>query len=100
MWGEISSEVATDSVAAKGVASRRGTGRIRHLETGSLWVQAALQAGRFTLVKVPGTDNIADIGTKCVDRETLGRLLASCRLKVPSGRSALAPQTLSSSANS
>jgi len=92
LFGELESEIATDSSAARGIASRRGTGRIRHLETGSLWVQAALQQGKFTLIKVKGTDNWADLGTKNVDRDTLQRLVHAMGLHVTRRRSALAPR--------
>ena len=94
LWGEIESEVATDSAAARGVAGRRGTGRIRHLETGSLWVQQALQAGKFGLVKVKGTDNLADLGTKHVDKDTLARLMRGMGVYITNQRSKLAPRCL------
>ena len=47
-FGDLSCVVLTDSASAKGTASRRGTGRIRHLETGALWIQAVVQSGRVT----------------------------------------------------
>ena len=41
-YGELSLEVQTDSSAALAICQRRGCGRIRHLEAGCLWIQAAL----------------------------------------------------------
>ena len=56
--------VATDSSAAKSFASRRGSGRIRHIETKWLWLQQVVRDGKVRLRKIPGTKNPADICTK------------------------------------
>ena len=61
---EMVVEMATDSSGAKSYASRRGAGRIRHIEVKQLWLQQAVADGRFRMVKVPGTDNPADVLTK------------------------------------
>ena len=61
---EMTLEVQTDSSAAKGIASRRGVGRVRHLHTGLLWVQQRVQSGEIKIVKIKGTENAADLGTK------------------------------------
>ena len=94
IYGSTTLEVSTDSVAAKGIAVRRGVGKVRHLETGSLWVQAAVAAGRFTLVKVDGYKNPPDIMTKHVDAVTLQRHLATLRLRVSHERPATAARSL------
>ena len=94
LWGALASEVVTDSAAARGIAGRRGTGRIRHLETGRLWVQQALQLGKFSLIQIKGTDNWADLGTKNVDKDTLTRLMSAMGLVVTRRRSKLAPKFL------
>ena len=39
MQFEFKLRVSTDSSAAKGITSRLGTGRVRHLETRCLWIQ-------------------------------------------------------------
>ena len=36
--GDLSVEIATDSSGAKSFASRRGSGRIRHVEVTWLWL--------------------------------------------------------------
>ena len=40
--GDLSVEIATDSSGAKSFASRRGSGRIRHVEVMWLWLHQAL----------------------------------------------------------
>ena len=61
---ELVVEAQTDSSAAKAYASRRGAGRIRHIEVRWLWLQQAVVEGRIRLTKLPGTSNPADILTK------------------------------------
>ena len=61
---ELVVESATDSSGAKSYASRRGAGRIRHIEVKWLWLQQAVAEGRFRMVKVLGTNNPADVLTK------------------------------------
>ena len=61
---DLSVEMATDSSGAKSFASRRGSGRIRHIEVKWLWLQQAVADGRFRMTKVAGSLNPADILTK------------------------------------
>ncbi len=53
---EMQSQVNTDSSTARSIASRRGAGRVRHVEVRELWVQDNLN-----IVKVRGEDNVADV---------------------------------------
>ena len=80
----------TDAAAAKGMASRRGVGGVRHLETPTPWVQKAIKDKRFTLHKKKGEDNIADLGTKHVETQTMWKLLNKMGLYAAAGRSKLA----------
>ena len=97
LWGELALEVSTDSSAAKGVAVRRGVGKIRHLETGSLWIQTAVAAKRFELTKIDGKKNEADLMTKFVDRVTLARHLQALHMRISRTRPQSAPKALDGS---
>ena len=44
----------TDSSAALGIASRSGLGKLRHLETHTLWLQEKVRTGAITVKKVRG----------------------------------------------
>ena len=46
-----------DASAALGVIQRRGVGKIRHLQTGSLWLQEQQLRDVITFRKTPGSDN-------------------------------------------
>jgi hypothetical protein len=56
--------VWTDSSAAIGICSRQGLGKLRHLDTHTLWIQQAVRLGRVDLRKVDGEVNPADLFTK------------------------------------
>ena len=60
----VSVEMATESCGAKSFSSRRGSGRIRHIEVKWLWLQHVGAAGRFRMTQVAGAKNPADILTK------------------------------------
>jgi hypothetical protein len=54
----------TDSSAAIGITSRQGLGKLRHVDTKTLWLQQAARTGRVQVRKVPGISNPADLLTK------------------------------------
>ena len=56
--------VWTDSSAAIGICNRQGLGKLRHLDTHTLWIQQAVRLGRVDLRKVAGEVNPADLFTK------------------------------------
>jgi len=83
-----------DASAAIGVANREGLGRIRHLDTQSLWLQQALRKKRLGLGKVLGTENPSDLMTKHVDSKLLGEHTQSMGCEFVGGRAELAPQVV------
>ena len=62
-------KIYLDSSAARGVFQREGVGRIRHLETKSMWVQTGLKERKFQLHAVDTQNNAADIHTKAMGTE-------------------------------
>ena len=84
--------VWTDSSAALGICSRSGLGKLRHLETHTLWVQEKIRTGAFVLMKVKGDVNPADLFTKHLSSSDRVKMLVSlfgCEYR--SGRAASAP---------
>ena len=53
-----------DSAACKGVLSRQGSGRIKHLEVRQLWLQSCIKQGRLEYNKICRTMNSADSQAK------------------------------------
>ena len=83
---DIKAKVMVDASAALGVAQRMGIGKIRHLQTGALWIQENELRKHLSLNKIPGADNIADLMTKNVPREILERHVNGLRGKFVEGR--------------
>jgi hypothetical protein len=83
--------IHADSSAAIGICRRAGIGRVRHLAVSQLWVQERLRTGSFTLHKVAGEYNPADILTKVVSRTLLDRHLETMAMQREAGRAASAP---------
>merc|ERR1712020_640162 len=83
--------VHADSSAAIGICRRTGIGRVRHLATGQLWVQEKVRSEEFSLHKVSGELNPADLLTKGVPAELIRRHTASRGLVLEAGRAASAP---------
>ena len=77
--------VATDSSAAKGVSSRLGAGRIRHLETRCLWIQERVRAKELEIRKVWTDKNRADMQTKPLDPTRFWMLLGLLPLRRATG---------------
>ena len=72
-WGELGSviKVRTDSEAARSFVSRRGLGRMRHLEIRDLWLQEEVAKGTVKVERVRGVENPADLMTKVLTREEI-----------------------------
>ena len=71
----------TDSAAARGMSMRHGVGRVRHLQTRWLWHQDLVRNGDLVIEKIGTDDQVADIGTKPMEKERLARHCASINLK-------------------
>ena len=84
--------VWTDSSAAIGICNRQGLGKLRHLDTHTLWIQQAVRLKRVNLRKVPGESNPADLLTKhSLSRDRLEMLVELFGCKFVDGRAGSAP---------
>lgn len=68
--------VQSDSSAARGIASRIGSGKLRHLQIRDLWIQEKTRNGEIKLEKQKSEDNTSDLGTKYLDRKRIDKLIA------------------------
>ena len=91
---KIDVHLHSDATAAIGIARRKGLGKIRHLDCTDLWIQDKIRSKKMKLSKVLGTDNMADVLTKYVDKKTMDAALARMNLIRKSGRPACAPVAL------
>ena len=81
----------TDSSAARGIIHRAGLGKLRHLETGYLWLQSAVKAKKLQVRKVLGTENPADLLTKHLAAADMWRNLEKLHMTPEGGRSKAVP---------
>ncbi len=83
----------TDSSAAVGICSRQGLGKLRHVDTKTLWLQQAVRVGRLEVRKVPGVSNPADLLTKhSLSKDRILELIRLIGCTFRDGRPAAAPQ--------
>ena len=74
--------LGTDSSAAKSFVSRRGLGKMRHIEIRDLWLQKEVLEGNVLVSKVLGTENPADLMTKLLGVQDIKSRLENMNLKV------------------
>ena len=84
-------KLLTDASAAKGIASRKGLGKVRHIEVNQLWLQDKVASGDMELVEVSGNENLADALTKHVPSEELRKHISGTGLFNELGRHELMP---------
>ena len=82
---------ATDSSAAKGIVSRTGLGKLRHIEVNELWLQEKVRDKLIVVNKIPGTENLGDALTKHLDRAGIDKHCQLVNLTFETGRHAEAP---------
>ena len=66
---DVAIKVNTDASAAKGMANRKGLGKVRHIAVNQLWIQDRVARGDLSISKVNGKENLADVLTKHVNSE-------------------------------
>jgi hypothetical protein len=82
LYGTVGLTVYSDASAGRSIAFRKGLGKVRHIETKYLWIQDLIKAGRIKLLKVKGTENPADIGTKHLSVSEMKEMLLTIGLRV------------------
>ena len=81
----------TDASAAIGIASRRGLGKVRHIEVSQLWLQQRVANGDLIVQKVDGASNLADALAKHLGKNALVGHMESVRFEIRDGRHVLMP---------
>ena len=82
----------TDSSAAEGIASRKGLGKVRHIEVNQVWVQDRVARGDLTIEKVNGKENVADNLTRHVNAEDISVHMHKTNQEIARGRHEIAPE--------
>ena len=72
----------TDSSAAKSFVSRRGLGKMRHLEIRDLWLQKEVGDGKVEVLKIEGPKNPADLMTKYLKNQEIQDRLKAMGIRI------------------
>ena len=75
-------QLHTDSSAAKSFVSRKGLGKMKHLEIRDLWLQREVSLGKVVVNKVDGKKNPADLMTKYLRKEEIEERLQLMGIRI------------------
>ena len=79
-------EVFVDSSAALSVTQRKGSGKMRHVRIGQLWIHEVAENEELRFRKVKGEENPADLGTKHLAKKKIDELISKIYLQEADGR--------------
>ena len=88
-------QILSDASAAIGIASRRGSGKVRHIEVNQLWLQDKVMKGHVEFVNIGTGSNMADALTKHVEHELIVRHMKGLGVSIEGGRHSLMPEVAS-----
>ncbi len=75
-----------DATTGIAIGSRRGLGRVKHIDTIFLWVQEVINRGRVAVDKKNALDMIADVMTKAVTEVRMEMMMKKMQYDHKSGR--------------
>ena len=77
-WGrETTATLYADSSAALAIAKRKGAGKLRHINVSALWIQDVQDRDGAEYTKILGDNNPADLMTKYLARDNIGRHMSA-----------------------
>ncbi len=82
MGYKVQLDLYCDASAAKDIASRRGIGKVRHMEVKYLWLQEKIASQAVRIHKIDGKQNPADIGTKHNDAKSMWKCCEMIGLRI------------------
>ena len=86
-WGcETTATLYADSSAALAIAKRKGAGKLRQINVSALWIQDVQEREGAEYAKILGTDNPADLMTKYLARDKIGRHMSTIGQGLREGR--------------
>jgi hypothetical protein len=88
----FSTRVHCDASAAIGIVQRQGLGKLRHINVRYLWLQEKVRDKELEVLKVPGSDNPADLFAKNLDALTMWKHVERLGFHSAPGRADLAPR--------
>ena len=90
----VTCAVSSDSSAARGTCSRRGLGKLRHVQTRYLWVQERVQRKEVVIDAVGTHHNVSDMCTKTLPADVVQRHMSAMGQLYKEGRSQAAKKAV------
>ena len=75
-----------DSSAAIAISQRRGSGKLRHINIGLLWIQEKTENGELVVKKIKGVSNPSDMMTKNISLDKMLKYMQMLRQRNADGR--------------
>ena len=72
-------ELQVGANAAIGIIGKQGLGNLRHLDLRYLWLQSVVRGKQVNLKRVQSESNMADFGTKVLEKEKIDRHMKNLR---------------------
>ena len=90
-WGlKVDVRVLSDSSAARGICSRRGLGKTRHVQTRYLWIQEKVSNKEIRVEAVHTQSNLSDLCTKPLPQEVCLKHMGTMGFEFQEGRNTTA----------
>ena len=83
---DLKAVLYADSSAAIAISKRRGSGKLRHINVGMLWIQEKTESGEIVVKNIKGISNPSDMMTKNVTREKIDKYMQMMKQRHVSGR--------------
>ena len=87
----MSRDLGIEVKTARGIIHRFGLGKLRHLETGYLWLQAAVKTKKLQVREIAGHCNPADFFTKHLNAAAMWKHFETLNMAPEEGRSLAVP---------
>ena len=84
-------KLLTDATTGKSIASRRGLGKVRHVEVANLWIQQKVADETIDIQKIKICYNPSDMLTKHLSEENMRHCMELIGAEFLEGRSHIAP---------
>ena len=78
--------IMMDATAGIAIASRRGLGKVKHVDTNFLWVQEVIQNKKIHICKKHTSQMLADVMTKPVTEQLMNRMMTTMNFEYRTGQ--------------
>ena len=90
---ELEIRVHTDATTGRAMGTRRGLGKVHHIEVNELWLQEKVEKGKLNILKINKNKfNLTDLLTKYLSKDEIEHIVDFMQHAFLEGRSDVAPE--------